>query len=75
KSEHDRFSRLMSIMCKDRISDQQKVARLKKELRQHHQTEVFEACETMGEIVLRNIELVLQKEFMQSSIKLEIQKD
>lgn len=75
KAEADRFEALMQIMCKDRISEPKKVEQLKTQLGQHHQTDAFSDCKTMGEIVLRNIELVLQKEFMQSSIKLEILND
>jgi len=55
-------------MIKDRISSDDKVEQLRKELAKHHNNDEFLDCSTMGDIVLTNIKLVLQKEFTQSII-------
>lgn len=73
KSSWSRVNELLSIMINDEISQPEKVKQLKKELAYHHKNKIFEDCETMGEIVVNNIKLLLQKEFKQSI--LEIRQD
>jgi hypothetical protein len=58
-------------MIKDRISFDDKVFQLREELAGHHKNDVFLKCKTMGDIVLTNIKLVLQKEFIQSIIEIK----
>jgi hypothetical protein len=55
-------------MTKDNISTNAKVEQLRYELYQHHNNPAYLQCNTMGEIVLKNIKLVVQKEFTQSII-------
>jgi len=64
-----RVNALINNMIKDRISTDVKVAQLREDLMQHHRNKIFESCETMGEIVLANLKLVLKKEFIQSVIE------
>jgi hypothetical protein len=64
--ERARLSELLAIMRTDEISDADKVATLREELAAHHQNPIFLACDTMGELVDANINLVLHKEFRQS---------
>ena len=59
---------LLKNMIKDRISSDEKVVQLREELANHHKNDMFLNCATMGDIVLANIKLVLQKEFIQSII-------
>ncbi len=66
KVEWSRLSELLSIMRTDRLSDPDKVANLKTELAEHHDSSVFLHCRTMGEIIDANIKLLMQKEFKQS---------
>ena len=58
-------------MIKDRISFDKKVEQLSQELASHHKNDAFLSCTTMGDIVLTNIKLVLQKEFIQSIIEIK----
>ena len=53
-------------MVKDEISQPQKIKGLSRDLGYHHKTEAFDTCKTMGEVVLTNIQLLLQKDFKQS---------
>lgn len=66
KNSNKRFKHLIKLMARDKISDPTKVDQLKKELSHHHKNEIFDACETMGQIVLTNINLLLEKDFTQS---------
>lgn len=68
KSSKDRFSDLITVMRTDEISSVEKVEKLKSELAYHHKNDVFSKCHNMGEIVLTNIKLILQKDFKQSTI-------
>lgn len=61
-----RINHLLRIMVKDTISDERKVKQLKEELAYHHKSKTFLKCETMGDIVLNNIQLLLAKDFKQS---------
>ena len=64
KTLKDRFEDLMEVMTEDTISSPEKVRQLAKELGNHHRSTAFDACKKMGEIVQKNIELVLDKEFV-----------
>jgi hypothetical protein len=66
KASEGRLNELLKIMVEDQISQPQKVDRLKYELAQHHKNDIFKKCKNMGEIVLTNIKLLLQKDFKQS---------
>ncbi len=66
KSSRQRINHLLRIMVKDTISDDKKVKQLKEELAYHHKKDTFLKCNTMGEIVLNNIQLLLAKDFKQS---------
>ncbi|GJM32355.1 MAG: hypothetical protein DHS20C18_13560 [Saprospiraceae bacterium] len=68
KSSHEMVGELFDIMIRDTISSPDKVNQLKEELAYHHHTNTFDKCKTMGEIVLTNIQLLLQKDFKQSII-------
>lgn len=68
KTSPIRFRNLFQVMIKDRLSSDEKVAQLKEELSYHHKTRTFDHCETMGDIVLANIKLLLAKDFKQSII-------
>lgn len=67
KSEKRRFEDLIEVMQHDSISAPDKIRQLRSELAEHHNNTSFEQCFSMGDIVLRNIELIFQKEFRQSS--------
>lgn len=66
KAEKDRLSNLLDIMAKDALSSPEKIKSIKEQLSIHHNTNRFDSCQTMGEIVRVNIELVLDKTFRQS---------
>ncbi len=72
KSLKNRLNQLLDIMIKDKISDQRKITQLREELSYHHKNEDFLKCKNMGELVLTNILLLLQKEFKQSIIDVRI---
>lgn len=63
KASKGRLKEILRIMSKDQISSSQKVEKLKEELGRHHKTSDFKTCKNMGEIVITNINLLLQKEF------------
>lgn len=66
KTSGPQFSNLMEVMVKDELSTEEKIIQLKEELAYHHRNNGFLNCKTMGEIVLTNIQLLLQKDFKQS---------
>ena len=68
KTSSRRLDGLFKVLLKDRISQPAKVEQLKKELAYHHKNNIFLKCQNMGEIVLTNLQLLLQKEFIQSSV-------
>lgn len=70
RSSKERLNKLLRSMIDDRISASSKVVQLKDELSSHHNNRIFENCDSMGEIVLANLQLVLQKEFIQSIIEI-----
>lgn len=66
--EASRLDQLLKIMVEETISFPEKVTQLGQELSKHHKNEVFLHCKTMGELVLSNIQLLLQKDFKQSIV-------
>ena len=68
KAERDRVNELFQVMIKDQLSTREKVAQLAQELAQHHKNPDFLKCRTMGEVVVTNLQLLLQKDFKQSII-------
>ncbi len=66
KASEKRLNELLNIMAEDKISDAKKVDQLKNELAKHHRNDIFKKCKNMGEIVITNIKLLLQKDFKQS---------
>ena len=66
KTSDVQFTDLMEVMVQDELSTDEKIVQLKDELAYHHKNERFRKCKTMGEIVLTNIQLLLQKDFKQS---------
>lgn len=67
KTEESRVRELMEIMVRDQLSFPKKIEQLKKELAHHHKNSIFDKCKTMGEVVLANIQLLLTKDFKQST--------
>ncbi len=67
KAEKRRFEDLIEVMQHDRISTPTKIQQLRTELAEHHNTKSFDSCESMGDVVYQNIDLIFQKEFRQSS--------
>ncbi len=63
------LNKLLSCMITDELSSDDKVDELKKELSLHHKNDIFTSCHTMGDIVVANLKLVLQREFIQSIIE------
>ncbi len=68
KISSERLNKLLCCMSRDEISSALKVEQLRYELYEHHHNAAYLQCNTMGEIVLQNIKLVVQKEFTQSII-------
>ncbi|MFK7950049.1 MAG: hypothetical protein AB8G11_20835 [Saprospiraceae bacterium] len=66
KSDEERVNELVQIMINDEISSPEKVEKLKRELAKHHKNDIFLECRNMGQIVLTNIQLLLNKDFKQS---------
>ncbi|MCB0546045.1 MAG: hypothetical protein KDD19_00565, partial [Phaeodactylibacter sp.] len=66
KTSGVQFTGLMEVMVQDELSTEEKIGQLKEELAYHHKNSLFHKCKTMGEIVLTNIQLLLQKDFKQS---------
>lgn len=68
KTSRKQLNKLLKCMIKDKISNPLKVKQLGEELAYHHKNESFLHCKSMGELVLNNLELLLQKEFKQGII-------
>ncbi len=69
KVEWSRLSELLAIMRPQKLSEPDKVASLREELAVHHETDVFLRCDTMGEIIDANVNLLMHKEFKQSILE------
>ena len=54
-----RITRLRDSMCKDLISSEENLGRLRSELARMHKDSRFEQCRTMGEITFLNIAVSL----------------
>ncbi len=65
RATRGRLNKLFECMLEDEISTPEKVAQLAGDLARHHQNDVFLRCRTMGQVVMTNIDLVLQKDFVQ----------
>lgn len=59
-----RIKELFDIMSKDEISTTDKVNQLKNELNQHFHTTIFSKCNSMGQVVKRQLKQTLQKNLM-----------
>ena len=68
KNNRDNLNRLLQVMRSDALSTSDKIEKLRIQLADHHKNKIFEKCQNMGDIVLTNIQLVIQKEFKQSII-------
>lgn len=68
KASIKQVNELFDVMTNDEISQKKKVIQLGEELAYHHKNDVFKKCLNMGEIVLTNIVLLLQKDFKQSIV-------
>ncbi|GLR15847.1 hypothetical protein [Portibacter lacus] len=69
KTSSIRLNKLLKCMIADKLSFDPKIDQLKSELAYHHKSHIFDTCNSMGELVLANLKLVLLKEFKQSIIK------
>ena len=65
-AQQERTNELLRLMSNDRISTLEKVHQLRRELAEHHESDVFLNCESMGALVGSNIHLLLKKAFRQS---------
>ena len=65
KTARIRLNKILGCMMKDKISQMEKVIKLREELAYHHKSDAFLTCDNMGSLVLNNLNLVLQKEFKQ----------
>lgn len=61
RSSRYRLKDLLDIMCMDRVSTDEKVETLKKELADHFSDPSFLKCRNMGEIVRKNLKVTLLK--------------
>ena len=68
KNSRSRLKSLFKIMVTDHLSEKSKIEQLRSELAVHHQHKEFLDCQTMGQIVLTNIQLLLKKDFKQSIV-------
>jgi hypothetical protein len=68
KMSRTRIVQLINCMRKEELSSDEKIKELKEDLAYHHKNNAFLECKTMGEIVLTNLKLLLQKEFIQGVI-------
>lgn len=66
KNEEQRTLQLLDIMREDVLSPTDKVIQLGMELAAHHENETFLTCRTMGDLVAKNLELLISKGFKQS---------
>lgn len=72
KNSQKRVRALLNVMAMDHISSPEKVEQLRSEMAYHHKTDQFDFCETMGQILLVNLQLLLKKDFRQSIGEIEI---
>ena len=60
-SSRYRMMDLMDIMVKDKISSLEKINQLKEQLNTIHSTELFNRCESMGDLLKVNLKMMLRK--------------
>lgn len=70
KAQRAQVITLFRIFEKEHISKPEKVEQLRTELAYHHRNNRFYDCQTMGEIVLMNLRLLIKKDFKQSSFEI-----
>jgi hypothetical protein len=63
-SSRYRIKELFDIMTKDEISSPEKVKQLKAELNEYMHTSVFNKCQSMGQVVKRQLKHTLQKNLL-----------
>ncbi len=68
KASKERVEDLLELMKKDTLAPKAKVDQLKKELAKHHKNKEFLKLNSMGELVEKNIQLLLSKDFLQSNL-------
>lgn len=61
KLAYNRIGSFWDAMCPDIISPEENVLRLREELNNYHDCSSFSQCETMGELVKRNLEVSLSR--------------
>ena len=59
RAERHRLKALLDVMRAHDLAPPEKVARLKAELNRYHHTTAFDACDSMGDLVRRNLWLLL----------------
>ena len=68
KAAKDQYDELMEVMVADELSTPDKIEQLREELAHHHRHHAFRKCQSMGDVVKTNIELLLEKGFKDSDI-------
>src|SRR5688572_9551984 len=63
-SSRYRIKELLDIMSRDEISIPEKILQLKNELGEHLNTKLFGKCQSMGQVVKRQLKQILQKNLM-----------
>jgi len=63
-SSRYRIKELLDIMSTDEISVTEKISQLKKELNDHLHTQIFNKCQSMGQVVKRHLKQTLQKNLL-----------
>lgn len=58
---------LLNIVSEDKISFPEKTEQLKKELNYHHKTNIFNRCDSMGDVLQTQLRLSLGNEFQRST--------
>jgi hypothetical protein len=57
--EHQRLDALFKAMKAQPLSSEIKIAQLREGLNEHHQSNVFRACQNMGDLVEANLRFIL----------------
>ena len=63
-SSRYRIKELLDIMSEDEISVSEKISQLKNELNAHLHTQLFNKCQSMGQVVKRHLKQTLQKNLL-----------
>ena len=66
KAGRARVAELLTVMAADELSTPEKIEQLKAELAQHHGSDRFDRCRTMGEVLQAHLALLLEKDFVRS---------